>query len=156
MSRRASVAVIFALAVPTMAGSALSPTPSPKPALTVKSTPVVRKSSRVDNTALRSTNSSGALAIVQGPGGTLNCRVSVKGAKGDTACTRAQVKALAAVLSTSKEFTTKGYETLTLAQDGTTLLCGATPCTTKHLTTLSNAAKFYRVDNTARSPSNTY
>jgi hypothetical protein len=87
----------------------------------------------VGATNLNSSRSNIYKIVQDAPGGPLNCRVSVKGVKGDKACTPAQVEAIAASVPRSAP-------RLSLAKDGTTLLCGTAPCTTAHLPALKEAA----------------
>ena len=72
------------------------------------------------------------------PGGTVECVTA-----NDKPCTQAQVKALAAAYSDESTVTRRQdlAARLSLAKDGTTLLCGTAPCTTAHLPALNAAAK---------------
>ncbi len=97
-------------------------TPSPSPT----ASPVGNAQSKSIN--LNSSRSN-IYKIVVDPTGTLQCTVDGK------SCTQDQVKVLAASLSTSKSI-----KSLSLAPNGTTLLCDNKPCTTAHLTVLNNAA----------------
>jgi|GEM_PF-6803630 len=127
-------------ATTTAPGSSPSPKPTPPP-VQDQSTVINSSRSNIKNNLAPATSyPSGVhipnnLQIVQGPGGTLNCRVSVEGVKGDTACTPAQVKAIAASIPPPSALQ------LSLAKDGTTLLCGTKPCTAAHLKALNEAAR---------------
>ena len=124
-----SLALMCAVALPTLAQAAPSG-PTPKPTLP----PHEDQASGVGTA--RSNIKNNNFVIDPGPGGTLHCTVDGK------PCTQAQVKALAAAYSDESTVTRRqDWARLSLAKDGTTLLCGTAPCTTAHLTELKAAAR---------------
>ena len=123
-----SLALMCAVALPTLAQAAPSG-PSPKP------TPPPHEDGASATNGSRS-NIKNNFVIVQGPGGTLHCTADGK------PCTQAQVKALAAAYSDESTVTRRqDWARLSLAKDGTTLLCGTAPCTAAHLPALKTASR---------------
>jgi hypothetical protein len=117
-----SLLVMCFVGLPTM-GQAAPSGPTPKPTLP----PKLLQASAVNTSRSNIKNN---LVINPGPDGTLYCTAYGK------PCTQAQVKALAAAAGKDGGSST---ESLTLAKDGRTFLCGTAPCTTKHLAALKAA-----------------